>query len=105
MNDEERRELSQKLHKESQTLYDKGQNALCYVVIGSIFEVIGIIFIFLAMKRENNVMVGLAYDSLAFAIMVISLAGGTVLLVYGLVRLILSLKKRREVLRQINGLK
>ncbi len=105
MEEAERRALSQKLHKESQLLYDKGQNALCFVVIGSILEVIGVIFIFLANKRENNVMVGIDYTSLAFYIMVLAMAFGTGLLVYGLVKLILSMKKRRDVLRQINGLK
>lgn len=105
MDEEERRKLSQELHKESQNLYDKGQNALCFIVIGGIFAIIGIIFIFLAFKRENNVMTSIDVTSLAFYVMVICMAVGAGLLGYGIVKLVISNKKRREVLKKINSLK
>lgn len=104
MEDNERRKLSQQLHKESQVQYDRQQNALCFVVIGSILVCIGIVFIFLAMKRENNVMVGIDYTSLAFYIMAFSLAVGVILLGYGIIKFLISSKKRRAVLKKINSL-
>lgn len=104
MEDNERRKLSQQLHKESQVQYDRQQNALCFVVIGSILVCIGIVFIFLAMKRENNVMVGIDYTSLAFYIMAFSLAVGVILLSYGIIKFLISSKKRRAVLKKINSL-
>lgn len=104
MEAEERRKLSQELHRESQVQYDREQNALCFVVIGSILLIIGIIFIFLSMKRENNVMVGVDYTSLAFYIMVISLALGSILAGYGIIKFVRSFRKRRAVLSKINSL-
>ena len=99
------RTKSQKLHQQSQAEYDKGQNALCFVVIGSILLITGIIFIFLANKRENNIMLGIDTGSLAFYICVICLALGGVGLIYGLVKFILATKHRRAILREINTLK
>ncbi len=105
MEEEEKRKVSKQLHKESQELYDKIQNALCFVVIGGIFFIIGVIFIFLSFKRENNVMTSIDVSSLAFYIMVIGLAVGTVLGGYGIIKVIVSTYKRDEVLKKINGLK
>lgn len=101
---DESRKQSQELHKESQRQYDKIQNSLCFVVIGTILVIIGIIFIFLAYKRENNELVGIDITSLAFYICVIALGVGGVLLIYGLVKLLISLAKRKKVLAAINKL-
>ncbi len=105
MEEVEKRKISQQLHKESQELYDKCQNALCFIVIGGIFLSIGIIFIFLAFKRENNVMTSIDVNSLAFYIMVAGLGVGSISLINGVVRYIINFVKRREVLNKINGLK
>ncbi|MFA6829207.1 MAG: hypothetical protein WCR67_00645 [Bacilli bacterium] len=105
MENEEKREMSQKLHKQSQEQYDIQQNALCYVVIGGILMVIGVLFIFMAMKRENNILVGIDVTSIAFYIMVIALAGGVASMAYGLVRFFRARIARKAVLRQISSLK
>lgn len=103
--DEERRKESQRLHQESQRLYDKEQNALCYLVIGATLLIIGILFIFLAYKRENNELVGIDYTSIAFYIMIISMVTGLTGLIYGAVRFFIALNKRSKVIKQINSLK
>jgi hypothetical protein len=102
---EEQRQLSQRLHQESQRQYDRQQNALCYIVIGITLLVIGVIFIFLANKRENNVMVGIDPTSLAFYIMIIGLGLGTLSSVYGFVKFFISLSKRKKIITKINNLK
>ncbi len=83
------RTRSQKLHQESQKEYDKAQNALCFVVLGAIFLAIGIIFIFLANKRENN----------------LGLIAGGGFLIYGGIKFFIAFKNRRVILREINTLK
>ncbi len=102
--DEQRKE-SQRLHKESQAQYDKQQNALCFLVIGGILLIIGIIFIFLANRRENNVFVGIDVHSLAFYIMVLGLALGGAGVIYGGIRFTLAKIKQNQIIRQINSLK
>lgn len=102
--DEQRKE-SQRLHKESQEQYDKQQNALCFLVIGGILLVIGIIFIFLANRRKNNVMVGIDVHSLAFYIMLIGLVLGGTGVIYGGIKFIVAYRKQKQIIKQINQLK
>lgn len=97
--------LSQNLHQQSQKEYDKQQNALCFVVIGSIIFVVGILFIFISMKREYGEIVGLDVTSLAFYLMIIALVLGAASIIYGLTKFILSYKRRKEIIRKINTLK
>ncbi|MFA6624257.1 MAG: hypothetical protein WCS80_00640 [Bacilli bacterium] len=99
------RTRSQKLHQESQKEYDKAQNALCFVVLGAIFLAIGIIFIFLANKRENNQMVGVDTGSIAFYICLLGLIVGGGFLIYGGIKFFIAFKNRRVILREINTLK
>ena len=99
------RKESQRLHQLSQKYYDQGQNALCFLVIGGIILVIGILFIFLAQQRKNNIMVGLNVGSLAFYIMVIGIALGSLLCVFGLIKFLVAFFKRKKVISQINALK
>ncbi len=102
--DEQRKE-SQRLHQESQAQYDKQQNALCFLVIGGILLIIGIIFIFLSNRRENNVFVGIDVHSFAFYIMVIGLSLGGLGVIYGSIRFILAKVKQNKIIRRINSLK
>lgn len=102
--DEQRKE-SQELHQQSQKQYDRGQNALCFVVIGSIFLIIGAIFIFIANRRRNNVMVGIDTSSLAFYIMVLCLGLGAIATVFGLIKFFVSYGKRKKIIKKINSLK
>lgn len=99
------REESKRLHQESQVQYDKQQNALCFVVIGGILLIIGIIFIFLANKRENNQFVGIDTGSLAFYVMVIGISLGGLGVIYGIIKYLVASKKRRKIVKQINSLK
>jgi len=92
---------SDRLHQESDRLARKKDDALALLVLGAILIVIGLLFIFLANKRENNVMVGINVYSLAFYLMILSLTAGGTLFVLGLVRSVRSSKKRKEVLKQI----
>lgn len=103
--EDERRSRSQLLHKQSQEEYDKTQNALCFVVIGGMLTVIGILFYFLANRREMNQLVGLDVHSVAFYIFVISLGVGVVLLTYGLIRFFMAQSKRKKIIKDINSLK
>jgi uncharacterized membrane protein HdeD (DUF308 family) len=98
------RTRSQKLHQESQRQYDREQNALCFVVLGTISLIIGILFIFLAYRRENNVMTHIDVNSLAFVICVIALAVGMASLIYGLIKFFRALHERKRILREINTL-
>jgi|WetSurMetagenome_2_1015567.scaffolds.fasta_scaffold129234_2 hypothetical protein len=103
-NGDERRLRSQKLHQESQKQYEREQNALCFIVLGGIFLIIGIFFIFLANKRENNVMTGMDVTSLAFYIFLFGTIGGSGATIYGIVKLIRSHLSRNGILREINSL-
>lgn len=102
---QEQRELSQKLHRLSQRYYDKGQNALCFLVIGSILLVTGILFIFISFKREMNQIVGIATNSLAFYIMLVCGILGAILFAFGLIKFINSQAKRKKVIKEINDMK
>ncbi len=102
--DEQRKE-SQRLHKESQRQYDKQQNALCFLVIGGILLIIGIIFIFLANRRKNNVMVGIDVKSLAFYIMLLGLVLGGAGVIYGSVKFIVAHRRQKKIIDEINQLK
>ncbi len=103
--EEERSKKSHDLHKESQRQYDIGQNAMCFVVLGALAVIIGIIFIFIALKRENNVIVGFDTGSLAFYIFIILLSVGGIALIYGLIRYFISFFKRKRIIQEINQLK
>ncbi len=103
--EEERSKKSHDLHKESQRQYDIGQNAMCFVVLGALAVIIGIIFIFIALKRENNVIVGFDTGSLAFYIFIILLVVGGIALIYGLIRYFISFFKRKRIIQEINQLK
>lgn len=105
MEENERREKSQALHKESQKQYDKQQNALCFVVLGGISLIIGIIFIFLSFKREYNVLTGIDTGSIAFVICILMLSIGVISLAYGLTKFLLAHFKQKKIIDEINHLK
>lgn len=89
-------ELSEKLHSLDVVEYDKGQNAMCFVVLGGIAIIIGALFIVLSLKRKNNAIVGFNFASIQFAICIISFVIGGVALGYGLFKLINSNMKRKQ---------
>lgn len=89
-------ELSEKLHSLDVVEYDKGQNAMCFVVLGGIALIIGALFIVLSLKRKNNAIVGFNFASIQFAICIVSFVVGGLLLGYGLVKVILANMKRKQ---------
>lgn len=100
----EKSALSRKAHSEDIAQYNKEQNALCFVVFGVIALIIGVLFIFLSLKKRINVIVGIDYTSLQFYVCVICLAGGLFCLIFGLVRFFMAFNKRRELKDTINSL-
>ena len=103
--DDKNRELSKKLHQESSRLYDKEQNALCFIVLGGIALIIGLIFIVLSFRREYGQLTTIDYTSVAFVICVCGLAIGSFCLIYGLIKFFVSFNHRRDVIKKINSLK
>lgn len=96
--------FSQAAHKRDTAGYDLSQNAMCYEVLGGISLIVGILFIFLSLKKRRNVIVGLNFGSLAFVICLICLVLAAVLLIIGTHNLLKSQKIRKEAKRDIDYL-
>ncbi len=97
-------DVSEKLHSLDVIEYDKGQNALCFVVLGGISIIVGLLFVILSLKRQNNKIVGFNFASIQFAICVICLSVGCVSLGYGLYRFISTIIKRKQYKEVIGSL-
>lgn len=95
---------SQAAHKRDTEGYDLSQNALCFTVLGGITLIVGILFIFLSLKKRKNAIVGVNFASLQFIICVICLAAGLTLLTIGGVLLAKALRKRKNAKRDITYL-
>lgn len=93
--------FSQAAHRRDTEGYDLSQNAMCFEVIGGIVLIIGILFIFLSLKKSRNQIVGVDFASLQFVICVACLLGGVVCLTIGTILLIKALKKRKSAKRDI----
>ncbi len=93
--------FSQAAHRRDTKAYDLLQNALCLEVIGAIVLIIGILFIFLSLKKSRNKIVGVDFVSLQFVICVCCLVAGVTLLTIGTVFVIKALKKRKEAKKDI----
>lgn len=102
-NDEERRALSQELHKESQKMYDREQNALCFVVLGGIAVVVAICFLFLSYFLDHGIPV-LDPGSLAFIIFCILIVVGVGALAFGLTKFFMAFVRRKKIIKEINSL-
>lgn len=92
---------SQAAHRRDTEGYDLSQNALCFEVLGGITLIVGILFIFLSLKKRKNAIVGINFASLQFVICVLCIAAGLTLLTIGAVLLIKALKKRRNAKKDI----
>lgn len=95
------RAYSKEAHNRDILGYDKSQNALCFVVIGGIVLAIGILFIFLSLKKKVNKIVGINVASFQFVICVICLAVGLGLLITGITFLIKALSLRKRAKKEI----
>lgn len=93
--------FSQAAHRRDTEGYDLLQNALCFEVIGTIVLIIGILFIFLSLKKSRNKIVGVDFASLQFVICVCCLTAGIVLLTIGTIFVIKALKKRKNAKKDI----
>lgn len=92
---------SQAAHRRDTEGYDLSQNALCFEVLGGITLIVGILFIFLSLKKRKNAIVGINFASLQFVICVLCIAAGLTLLTIGAVLLIKALKKRKSAKKDI----
>ena len=100
---EEISSYSKILHQNNNKAFDKTQNALCFVVIGSILLIIGILFTFLSLEKDTGgYIVGIAYTTLPFYICVICLALGAFTFIYGLIKFFKSYKRKKSYQRLIN---
>ena len=85
--------FSQSAHRRDTEGYDLSQNAMCFEVIGGIVLAIGILFIFLSLKKCRNQIVGVDFASLQFVICAVCLIGGITALTIGTIWLVKALKK------------
>ncbi len=92
------KELSLTAHRRENEGYDKQQNALCFLVIGIMLLIIGVIFFVLSFKitvgSASNART-LKYTSFEFMVSVVGLAVGSFLTIFGSVRLAIALKLKR----------
>ncbi len=95
---------SQAAHKRDIKGYDLSQNALCFEVLGAISLIVGILFIFLSLKKERNKITGVNFASLQFVICVLCLSLGVVLLAIGTTNLVRSILLRNAAKKDINYL-
>lgn len=101
---DEKHEVSKALHKKDLEAYDKKENALCFIVIGSIAAVVATLFIFLSFKKRMNKIVGIDTMSLQFWVMIILFVIAAVCLTYGFIRFFQALKARKTCKNRINQL-
>ena len=95
-------QISRDDHQEDVRQYDKQQNALCFVMIGGICLICGIIFFVLSFVRRRNKAAGLDPTSLPFIVSLACFGTAAILLVIGLVRFFLAHKIRRALRMEIN---
>ncbi len=86
---------NQKLHNNITAANDLKDNSLCYIVIGGILLIIGILFFILSFKKTPTGGRLFRPDSFEFVISVIILACSIFSLVFGLIRLTSALKKKK----------
>ena len=98
----ELRKISRDDHQEDVRQYDKQQNALCFVMIGGILLICGVLFILLSFKRVKNKMGGIDVLSLQFFVSVACLASSLVLLGIGLSRFFIAHSVRKQLRQEID---
>ena len=99
---EELRKISRDDHQEDVRQYDKQQNALCFVMIGGILLITGILFILLSFKRVKNKMGGIDVRSLQFFVSLACLGAAIVLLGIGLTRFFIAHSLRKQLRIEID---
>lgn len=88
-------------HNNATAGYHKLQNGLCYVVLGSIISIIGVLFIFLSTEKKYNVNVGINPSKPQFTFSMIFLGVGGILLIIGAIITTLAVIKRNKAKKDI----
>ncbi len=86
---------NQKLHNNITAANDLKDNSLCYVVIGGILLVVGILFFALSFKKTPTGGRAFRPGSFEFVISVITLACSIFSLTFGTIRLDIAIKKKK----------
>lgn len=98
---EEAKAFSVKVHGDRTTAKEKYNTAMCFVVLGTIALILGILFMILSMQRVRNQIVGVNPASFQFVISIICLVLGGAALGYGLFVVIKALKTISQANREI----
>lgn len=94
-------QISRDDHQEDVRQYDKQQNALCLVMIGSITLICGILFLVLSFVRKRNKLAGLDVTSLPFFVSIACFVAAATLLTIGLIRFFKAHKVRKALEEEI----
>jgi|GEM_PF-1302036 len=92
---------SREAHNRDIDGYNRTQNALCYLVIGGIITIIGVLFVFLSLEKKYNKIVGINPGSFPFVIAMICLSVGVASLVLGTIFLIKAQRIRSHARQEI----
>jgi hypothetical protein len=97
------RPLVQKLHQKENAIREKDDGAMSFIILGSIFIVIGILFFVLSFKLPYAAAVSkvLIVTCFEFWVALIALIGGSAALAYGLVVLCLGLRALKVLKKDI----
>lgn len=101
MSYDELSELSNDDHRQDTKEYDKQQNALALVMIGSLLLVSGIIFLILSIRKVMNKTQGIDTSSLQFFVSLACFGIAVILLSYGLTRFFIAFYKRIQLRKEI----
>ena len=101
MSYDELSELSNDDHRQDTKEYDKQQNALALVMIGSLLLVSGIIFLILSIRKVMNKSQGIDTSSLQFFVSLACFGIAVILLSYGLTRFFMAFYKRIQLRKEI----
>ncbi len=99
---EEAKAFSVKVHDDRTKATEKWNNAMCFVVLGSIALIIGVLFVILSLKKVRNQIAGINFASFQFVVAVLALVLGAAALAYGLYGVIRSVKATRIANKEIN---
>ena len=99
---EELSELSNEDHRQDTKEYDKQQNALALVVLGSLSLICGFLFLILSVRRVMNKTRGIDTSSLQFFVCISCFVIAAGLLAYGLFRFFRAFIKRKQLRIEIS---
>lgn len=92
LNHDSARSLVQRLHANENKSHENVDAAMVFIVLGSIFLIIGLLFFFLSFKLidVNDVNKSLSFTCFEFYVSMAGLGGGGFLLIWGIVRLVIN---------------